>query len=124
MKKQEINKRRYMAVEEKGKVKKVIIVNNIQPLTCLVNSEILEFLQCNLQIIQLTEKVERYLLLRFQLENDSQLFSLLKPRLLIIQREEDKADFITEYSILTKDLFYCQYEVDDLEISDINFSFK
>lgn len=85
-----------MKKQESSKNRKMIIINEINQLTSLANIEILAVLQSKLQIIQVNETVERYLLLRFQLENDSQLFSVLKPYLLIITRGEEKIDFITE----------------------------
>lgn len=85
-----------MKKQESSKKRKMIIINEINQLTSLANIEILAVLQSKLQIIQVNETVERYLLLRFQLENDSQLFSVLKPYLLIITRGEEKIDFITE----------------------------
>lgn len=102
---------------------KVIDIGRIKRLVCLTNKEILSLLQAKLQIIQLNETVEKYLLIRFQLENDSQLFSLLKPKLLIITRGKAGADFITEDLMSTKRLIYCQNEVDDTGAGDTFFSF-
>lgn len=85
-----------MKKQESSKRRKMIIINELNQLTSLANIEILAVLQSKLQVIQVNETVEKYLLLRFQLENDSQLFSVLKPYLLIITRGKEKIDFITE----------------------------
>ena len=102
---------------------KVIDIGRIKRLCFLTNAEILSLLESKLEIIQLNEIVEKYLFLRFQLENDSQLFSLLKPKLLVVTRGKEGADFITEDLMSTKRLIYCQDEVDDTGAGDTFFSF-
>lgn len=112
-----------LPILRQAKQEKVIDIGRIKKLVRLTNKEILSLLQSKLQIIQLNETVEKYLLIRFQLENDSQLFSLLKPKLLIITRGKAGADFITEDVMSTKKLIYCQDEVDDTGAGDTFFSF-
>lgn len=102
---------------------KVLDIGRIKRLISLTNAEILSLLQSKLEIIQLNETVEKYLLIRFQLENDSQLFSLLQPKLLVVTRGKAGADFITKDVMSTKRLIYCQEEVDDTGAGDTFFSF-
>lgn len=106
-----------------AKQEKVIVIRSIKQLAILTNEEILSVLQSNLQIMQLTAKVEKYLLLRFQLKNNRELYSLLQPGLLVITRGVSGADFITKDLSESKTLYYCQDEVDNAGVGDIFFSF-
>lgn len=102
---------------------KAIDIGRIKRLEPLSNQEILDILQySNIEIMQLNEKVEEYLLKRFNLKNLLNLYQLFSPKLLVVTRGKQGADFVTGTSITTEKLSTPTKESDDTGAGDAFFS--
>ena len=102
---------------------KVLDIGRTKRLINLSNQDILDILQNrNIEILQLNESVEQYLMQRFGIENLLSLFNMLKPRFMIVTRGKDGADFVVENYIIHKTLIHCQREIDDTGAGDAFFS--
>ena len=102
---------------------KVLDIGRTKRLVNLSNQDILDILQNrNIEILQLNESVEQYLMQRFGIENLLSLFNMLSPRFMIVTRGKDGADFVIENHIIHKTLIHCQREIDDTGAGDAFFS--
>lgn len=102
---------------------KVLDIGRTKRLVNLSNQDILDILQNrNIEILQLNESVEQYLMQRFGIENLLSLFNMLSPRFMIVTRGKDGADFVIENHIVHKTLIHCQREIDDTGAGDAFFS--
>lgn len=102
---------------------KVLDIGRIKRLVKLSNQEIVNILQNrNIEILQLNESVEQYLMQRFKILDLLKLFNILKPKFMIVTRGKDGADFITKNNIIHKTLIHCQKEIDDTGAGDAFFS--
>ena len=102
---------------------KVLDIGRTKRLVNLSNQDILDILQNkNIEILQLNESVEQYLMQRFGIENLLSLFNMLSPRFMIVTRGKDGADFVVEKHIIHKTLIHCQREIDDTGAGDAFFS--
>ena len=102
---------------------KVLDIGRTKRLVNLSNQDILDILQNrNIEILQLNESVEQYLMQRFGVENLLSLFNMLNPQFMIVTRGKDGADFVVENHIIHKTLIHCQREIDDTGAGDAFFS--
>lgn len=84
--------------------------------------EIQNILTENFDIINLNERVEKYLLKRFKLSSLDLIYSFLKPKLLIVTRGTNGADFIFERNFFHFDLLKKATEIDPTGAGDAFFS--
>lgn len=104
---------------------KVLDIGRTKRLEKLSNRDILNILQNrNIEILQLNEIVEKYLMQRFNIEKDNllDLFKLLGAKFMIVTRGKEGADFVIENHIIHKSLIYCKTEIDDTGAGDAFFS--
>lgn len=102
---------------------KVLDIGRIKRLDSLSNTEMLNILQNkNIEILQLNETVEQYLIRRFKISKLLELFQILEPNFMIVTRGKEGADFVTKNHIIHKTLIHCQKEVDDTGAGDAFFS--
>lgn len=88
----------------------------------LSDNEILNKLQNKFDIINLNERVEKYLINRFNLNNLEDIFEMLKPNLIIVTRGKKGSDFICHDFKLTMNLTDPADEVDPTGAGDAFFS--
>ena len=102
---------------------KVLDIGRTKRLVNLSNQDILDILQNrNIEILQLNESVEQYLMQRFGVENLLSLFNMLGPKFMIVTRGKEGADFVVKNHIIHKTLIHCQREIDDTGAGDAFFS--
>ena len=87
--------------------KKIIDLGQYFEFEKISNDEIVKKLENKFEIINFNERVTKYLLNRFNLKNDSELYNIIKPKLMTITRGENGASFITDnhkynYKLLSK----------------------
>lgn len=75
--------------------KKVIDLGQYFEFENLPNEEIIKKLANKFEIINFNERVTKYLISRFSLNNDKELYDIIKPNLMTITRGEKGATFIT-----------------------------
>ena len=77
-----------------SKNKKIIDLGQYFELEKMNDDEIIKKLQNKFEIINFNERVTKYLINRFNLKDDSELFNLIRPNLMTITRGEKGATFI------------------------------
>lgn len=87
--------------------KKIIDLGQYFEFEKISNDEIVKKLENKFEIINFNERVTKYLLNRFNLKNDSELYNIIKPKLMTITRGENGVSFITDnheynYKLLSK----------------------
>ncbi len=68
------------------------------------DDEIIKKIANKFEIINFNERVTKYLLNRFKLKNDSELYNIIKPKLMTITRGEKGATFIVNNNEYNYDL--------------------
>ena len=68
------------------------------------NEEIIEKIAYKFEIINFNERVTKYLINKFNLSNDKELYDIIKPKLMTITRGEKGATFITRDGIYNFEL--------------------
>ncbi len=76
--------------------KKIIDLGQYFEFEKMLDDEIVEKLANKFEIINFNERVTKYLLNRFKLNDDSELYNMIKPKLMTITRGENGATFITD----------------------------
>ena len=92
-----------------GRIRKLLFLSQIQLEHCLKG---------RFEILQLNEFVEKHLLARFELESLSELYEILKPKLLIVTRGKEGTDFVYQNQIYSKVLKEPTNELDDTGAGD------
>ena len=87
--------------------KKIIDLGQYFEFEKMSDDEIIKKMINKFEIINFNERVTEYLLKRFGLKNDKELYNIIKPRLMTITRGEKGATFITDnnaynFELLTK----------------------
>lgn len=85
--------------------KKIIDLGQYFEFEKLSNNDIIEKLINKFEIINFNERVSDYLLNRLNLKSDSELYNIIKPKLMTITRGEKGATFIIDNSVYNFDLF-------------------
>lgn len=88
----------------------------------VLNEEIVQWFNYPYEIINMNERVEKYLLERLNLAHSLDLFQLLNARLLIITRGKKGADFIYNNNIYHKELHIVSNEIDPNGAGDMFFA--
>lgn len=88
----------------------------------LSNLEIISKLNNNFEIVNLNQRVEKFLIERLNLKDDIELLNIIKCRLLIITRGDKGCDLIYRNKKYTYPLKKIEEEVDDSGAGDLFFS--
>lgn len=102
--------------------KKMLDLGQYFELDSLSEDEIVKKIKDKFTIINLNERVEKYLLKRFNLKESKLLFSLFIPDLIIITRGKKGADFILNNTIITEKIEKVEEELDPTGAGDAFFS--
>ena len=86
------------------------------------NQEVINKIQNKFDIINLNERVEKYLKERFSIDTDEELYYLLHTKMIIITRGNRGSDFVYEKGKITKKLTNPETEVDASGAGDGFFS--
>lgn len=107
---------------DKTSNKKMLDLGQYFELDNLTNDEIIKKIKNRFTIINLNERVEKYLLKRFNLKETKSLFLLLLPELIIITRGKKGADFIFDNKLVTEKIEKAEKELDPTGAGDAFFS--
>lgn len=110
-----------------------IIINNCQnrkmldlgqyfELELLNNEEIIDKIKGKFNIINLNERVEKYLKSRFSLKSLQEIYNILYPNMLIVTRGKSGSDFVFEGQKISKSLIDSSIEIDPTGAGDAFFS--
>lgn len=116
-----LNKKNQIIID-KCKNIKMLDLGQYFELEKISNEEILKKIYNKFSIINLNERVEKYLLERFNLSSLLELYNLLKPKLIIITRGKKGADFVFENQVIHKELINKAEEIDSNGAGDAFFS--
>ena len=90
--------------------------NNLSP------TRIISKISNNFEIINLNQRVEKYLIERLRLKDDIELYKVLNAKLLIITRGKDGCDLVYRNKVYSYPIYKETIEVDDSGAGDILFS--
>lgn len=93
-----LNSRNQLIVDNVNN-KKTIDLGQYFEFENLTNEEIIEKIAYKFEIINFNERVTKYLINKFNLSNDKELYDIIKPKLMTITRGEKGATFITSDGI-------------------------
>ncbi|MEG2993379.1 MAG: PfkB family carbohydrate kinase [Bacilli bacterium] len=102
--------------------KKMLDLGQYYELDNYENKDIIEYISSKFEIINLNERVEKYLLKRFNISSLNEIFQLFKSKLVIVTRGKKGADFVIENKIITKKLIRVSDEIDSTGAGDAFFS--
>ncbi len=97
---------------------KILDLGRIKKLIPLTSKAILEFLKEKIEILQLNELVEKYLLAKFEVESLEEIYEILQPNLLVVTRGKAGTDFVYKKHIYSKVLKKPAIEIDDTGAGD------
>lgn len=100
---------------------KVLDIGSSNRLKKLKDEDIL-MLKDKTSLLQLNERVIPYLMQRFECNNIVDIYKLLSPKLMIITKGKDGADFIYDNIYIKKSLTNCEKELDPTGAGDAFFS--
>ena len=86
------------------------------------DEEVIKKIENKFDIINLNERVEKYLINRFSLNSLEDIYNILKPRMIIVTRGKKGADFIINNKKITKELSNPEVEIDPTGAGDAFFS--
>ena len=84
--------------------------------------ELIKKIENKFDIINLNERVEKYLINRFSLNSLEDIYNILKPKMIIVTRGKKGADFIINNKKITKELSNPEVEIDPTGAGDAFFS--
>lgn len=87
-----------------------------------LNDNQITALKGKLSLLQLNERVIPYLMQRFQYSDILDIYKLLQPRLMIVTRGREGADFVFENKVIQKKLINSAEELDPTGAGDAFFS--
>lgn len=102
--------------------KKVIDLGQYFELEKLTIEDIIQKLNNKFDIINLNERVEKYLLKRFNVNNLLDIYNLFNPKLIIVTRGKKGADFVYNDNYFHYDLLNISQEIDSTGAGDAFFS--
>ena len=102
--------------------KKMLDLGQCFELDNYTNDEIINKIKSKFELINLNERVEKYLIDRFNLNNNKELFDLLLPKMIIVTRGNKGAEFIIKDKSVFKKLQKVSEEVDSTGAGDAFFS--
>ena len=104
------------------KNKKILDLGQYFELDNYSDEEVIKKIENKFDIINLNERVEKYLLNRFSLNSLEDIYNILKPKMIIVTRGKKGADFIINNKKITKDLSNPEVEIDPTGAGDVFFS--
>ena len=104
------------------KNRKMLDLGQYYELDNYTNNEVISKLNNHFDIINLNERVEKYLFKRFNLKNLTNIFSLLNSKLIIVTRGKNGADFVFDNVLYHKTLEAISEETDSTGAGDAFFS--
>lgn len=107
---------------DKTSNKKMLDIGQFSDLDNYNDAELINKLKNKFEIINLNERVEKYLLTRFKLKNILEIYSLLLPKIIIVTRGKQGADFVFNDNLVCKKLETVSEEVDSTGAGDAFFS--
>ena len=102
--------------------KKMLDLGQYFELDNYTNDEIINKIKSKFELINLNERVEKYLIDRFNLNNNKELYDLLLPKMIIVTRGNKGAEFIIKDKSVFKKLQNVSEEVDSTGAGDAFFS--
>ena len=105
-----------------GNSKKMLDLGQYFELESLSNQEILKKIKAKFDIINLNERVEKYLKNRFSLELLEDVYGLLQPKMMIVTRGSKGSDFVFNHHKVSKELTNPEVEVDPTGAGDAFFA--
>lgn len=102
--------------------KKMLDLGQAFELEKLTKNEIKQKLYNKFEIINLNERVAKYLKIKLDLNSDQEIYKMLKPKLLIITKGKNGADFIFNNIIIKKSLENKETEIDEDGAGDAFFA--
>ena len=102
--------------------KKMLDLGQYFELESLNNQEILEKIKGKFDIINLNERVEKYLKNRFSLKLVEDVYNLLQPKMLIVTRGNKGSLFVFNHHKVNKELINPEIEVDPTGAGDAFFA--
>lgn len=100
----------------------VIDIGYYQEFKNLSNEELIILLQTKFEIINMNERVYKYIIKRLKMKNEHELFLLLKTNLLIITKGSKGADFVLNNLVISKILSDKGSEIDSNGAGDAFFA--
>lgn len=97
---------------------KILDLGRIKKLLPLPKTKIKNLLRGKIEILQLNDVVEKYLLALFNVETLKELYKILSPKLLIVTRGKKGTDFVYRNYIYSKILKNPKQEIDDTGAGD------
>lgn len=107
---------------DKCKNKKMIDIGQYFELENYSNEEIIHKIKNKFDIINLNERVEKYLIDRFSLKTINDVYMMLSPKLLIVTRGKKGSNFVYNNNYINKKLDCPSNEVDPTGAGDAFFS--
>ncbi len=86
------------------------------------NKEIVDKIKNKFDLINLNERVEKYLKNRFSIKSLEDIYNLLHPRMIIVTRGKNGSDFVFNNNMVTKKLNNPEVEVDPTGAGDAFFA--
>ena len=86
------------------------------------DNEILEKIKNKFDIINLNERVEKYLKNRFSIKSIEDLYNILHPKMIIVTRGKKGSDFVFDNNKVNKELNNPEIEIDPTGAGDAFFS--
>ena len=102
--------------------KKVLDLGQYFELEKMTDDEIIKHLRNKFNILNLNERVEKYLIKRFHVKNIIDIYRLINPELLIVTRGKKGADFVYNCNLIKLNLENPSNEVDPTGAGDSFFS--
>lgn len=102
--------------------KKMLDLGQYFELVNYSDEEIIKKIRNKFDLINLNERVEKYLKSRFSIKKSEKLYNLLQAKMIIVTRGKKGSDFIYENKKITKELMNPEKEVDSTGAGDAFFS--
>ncbi len=104
------------------KNKKMLDLGQYFELDNYSDEEVIKKIENKFDIINLNERVEKYLINRFSLNSLEDIYNILKPKMIIVTMGKKGADFIINNKKITKELSNPEVEIDPTGAGDAFFS--
>ncbi len=116
-----LNSKNQMIIDE-CQNKKMLDLGQFFELEQLTNEKIIEKIQNKFFLINLNERVLKYLKERFNFKTTKDIYSLLKPKMLLVTKGKKGAEFVYENKVVNEVLDNPAIEVDPTGAGDAFFS--
>lgn len=107
---------------DKTKNKKILDLGQYFELDKYTSEDLINKMKNRFEIINLNERVEKYLLDRFELDSLLDIYNLLSPKFIIVTKGKKGADFVYDSKMINKNLETISEELDATGAGDAFFS--